>query len=117
MKKIVLIFLLLLAAVIIFEAADKSKPKDMIVFRGEKKGDVTFNHMKHTQHLDSKCTDCHHKSEPIDNYKSCRSCHGIRTDIDKPIKIFHKVCFECHKSQKANLKAPKKCKDCHSKID
>jgi hypothetical protein len=117
MKRIVFLLLIILAAIIIITNAQNSNMKDIIIFHGEKNGDVSFNHLAHTQLPNVKCTDCHHKFEQPDNYQSCRSCHGIRADIAKPVKAFHKLCFECHKAQKNNPKTPRKCKDCHSKAE
>lgn len=117
MKKAVFIIMLSSIVLIVARGADLKKPKDIIILRGEKAGDVTFNHLKHTQIPNSKCTDCHHKFEQPNNYKSCHTCHGIRNDIGKPIKIFHKTCLDCHKANKKKFKSPRKCKECHSKTD
>jgi hypothetical protein len=117
MKRIVFLSLVIAILSIIIIAGNNSNKKDIIIFHGEKNGDVSFNHLHHTQLPNVKCTDCHHKFEQPDNYQSCRSCHGIKADIAKPVKIFHKLCLECHKKNKDNPKTPRKCKDCHSKAE
>ena len=117
MKRALYFIFFITTVLFVLQGADKDRPKDKIILRGEKTGDVIFNHLKHTQIPDSKCTDCHHKFEQPNDYKACRSCHGIRGDLGKPIKIFHKTCLECHKANKKNQKIPRKCKECHSKSD
>ena len=117
MKKVLFLFFFLFSVLFALQGADKDKPKDKIILRGEKAGDVTFTHLKHTQIPNSKCTDCHHKFEPPNDYKACRSCHGIRADLSKPGKVFHKTCIECHNTNKQNPKIPRRCKGCHAKID
>lgn len=117
MRRYILVLISFMTSLIIISAAKDTAVKEIIIIRGEKKGDVSFNHLHHTQLPDVKCTDCHHKFEKPDNYQSCRKCHGIKTDIAKPVKAFHKVCMECHRTKKDNPKTPKKCKDCHIKAE
>ena len=117
MKRTLFLLLIITTALIIISAGKNSDMKEIIILHGEKNGDVSFHHLNHTQLPNVKCTDCHHKFEQPDNYQSCRSCHGIKTDIAKPVKAFHKVCLECHRTKKDNPKTPRKCKDCHSKAE
>ncbi len=65
-----------------------------------KPGAVTF---KHDTHKDLKCTQCHADEKGGD-------IKGIGKDVNKDAA--HKVCQECHKTQK---KGPQKCADCHKK--
>jgi predicted CXXCH cytochrome family protein len=87
---------LLAAAMMIAFAASVAFAADTVVIKS-KKGDITFNHAKHS-------------ADPA----SCKTCHGDA----KPSKLTlgreagHKLCIECHKEKKAG---PTKCGDCHKK--
>jgi class III cytochrome C family protein len=65
-----------------------------------KPGAVTF---KHDTHKALKCTQCHAEEAGGD-------IKGIGKDVNKDAA--HKVCQECHKTEK---KGPQKCADCHKK--
>lgn len=71
-------------------------PKEPIVLKSAKQGDITF---KHEQHKQVKCATCHGEGEP-----------GKMT-LDQ--KKGHAVCQDCHKKQEN--KALGKCDTCHKK--
>ncbi len=99
----------------------EEKGKDVIVLKGEKKGDVTLSHKKHTEEYKVKCISCHHKTKKDETPKTCSSCHDPKEKKDEAIilkKAFHKQCKDCHKkvNKEEGKKAPAiKCKECHAK--
>ena len=71
-------------------------PKDAIVLKSAKQGDITF---KHETHKAVKCEECHGAGEPA------------KMTLD--MKKGHAVCQDCHKKQEN--KALAKCDNCHKK--
>jgi len=72
-------------------------PKDAIVLKSAKQGDITF---KHDTHKAVKCEECHGTPEG-----------GKIAGLD--MKKGHAVCQACHKKQEN--KALAKCDNCHKK--
>jgi hypothetical protein len=77
-----------------------------IVSMKTKMGTVTFDHIIHSNK--NECIVCHHSGVNV----SCKTCHGVNSEILKVKKAFHKQCKACHKDQEVG---PVKCKECHIK--
>ncbi len=71
-------------------------PKEPIVLKSAKQGDITFDHAKHKE---VKCDVCHGAGEP----------GKMALDMKKG----HATCQACHKKQEN--KALAKCDNCHKK--
>ncbi len=79
---------------------------------------VEFQHHKHQERADGKCTSCHHKAEEGNMApKACSECHAAKAgDAPSYKDAMHKRCQGCHKEQNAaGKKAPVKCNECHKK--
>ena len=106
-------------------AADKGQ--ETITFKGEKKGDLVFGHVKHQE--SATCGDCHHSQDPdgkqipyVEGQKieKCGTCHTAEMAapaLNSSKKALHKNCKGCHKAEanKGNKAAPTKCAGCHPK--
>jgi hypothetical protein len=96
------------------------------VYAEDKKGAVTFHHMKHSKEYKVSCAQCHHLYKDGrnlwkegDHVDKCVVCHDPAVDKGKAIKLqnaFHQNCKDCHKeASKEGKKAPyTKCTDCHA---
>ncbi len=74
-------------------------PKDAVVMKGTKQGDVTF---KHETHKDKDCKTCHATAEggkmQLDQKKgheTCQKCHMEMAKAD-PAKKALGLCTNCH---------------------
>jgi len=95
------------------------------VYASDKKGPVTFNHVKHNKEYKISCTQCHHLYQDGknlwkegDHVDECVVCHDPAEEKDKAVKLqnaFHQNCRDCHKEvSKEGKEAPyTKCADCH----
>ena len=99
-------------------------PEEKKVIRFDSKlGDVTFAHQKHANLSITKCTTCHHKSQPSDTVmQPCRECHKHNAGDADPPKTktaLHTRCIGCHEYTIASGvpagPVKKKCKLCHVK--
>jgi len=94
-------------------------------YTADKKGPVTFNHVKHNKEYKAACDKCHHlykdgenQWKEGDHVDKCVVCHDPSEDKDKAVKLqnaFHQNCKDCHnEASKEGKKAPyTKCADCH----
>ena len=98
-------------------------PEEKKVIRFDSKlGDVTFAHLKHANLSITKCTTCHHKSQPGDHVMiPCHECHKHSAADDGPPKTktaLHTRCIGCHEYTVASGvpagPVKKKCKLCHA---
>lgn len=87
---------LLAVAMMIAFSATAAFAADTVVMKS-KKGDVTFNHAKHS-------------ADPA----SCKTCHGDAKPgkLTLGMKAAHDLCKGCHTTKNAG---PTKCPDCHKK--
>lgn len=95
------------------------------VYAADKKGPVTFNHVKHNKEYKIACIQCHHLYQDGKNLwkegdraDKCVVCHDPSEEKDKATKLqnaFHKNCRDCHKEvSKEGKESPYiKCADCH----
>ncbi len=93
-----------------------------IILKAGRKGDVTFLHHQHQEHI--KCSVCHHSKGPDGKqvpYKEgqkiekCATCHNkgmANRRLNSTMKAFHKNCKTCHRK---NKKGPTRCNGCHKK--
>jgi hypothetical protein len=113
MRKLLFVLVLTIAVGGLLFAADVPGEKDVIK-KETKKGTVTFVHSKHLKVEGVTCITCHHTFEEGKAIVACGACHGVKEDVSKSMKAFHKLCKNCHKKNK-DKKAPTKCKECHIK--
>jgi hypothetical protein len=76
-------------------------------------GEVRFSHPRHGA---AGCSDCHHKSDDPNPYRSCQDCHQLqRGKITDLQTAFHQTCIQCHeKILKSGKQAPsRRCSSCH----
>ncbi len=79
---------------------------------------IEFQHHKHQERVEGKCTTCHHtEKEGETALKACSECHAAAAAEAPSYKdAMHKRCQGCHKEQNASGKsAPVKCNECHKK--
>jgi len=98
-------------------------------YTSDKKGPVTFSHLKHSKDYGASCIQCHHVYKDGENLwkegdkvEKCVFCHDPVEDKDKATKLqtaFHKNCKECHTEvNKEGKDAPSaKCNECHASVN
>lgn len=107
MKKIIALCITISFLSLAIVAVASNGPEE-IAFEN-KKGTVTFNHVKHQGNI-ADCTTCHHKGV---EQPSCRSCHdGAKAPDTKT--AFHSLCKDCHKKSESTVVSGK-CSECHKK--
>ncbi len=92
-------------------------------YKKDRKGPVSFQHMKHAVDYGVACTDCHHdyvdgknvwkNGDPV---KKCIDCHDPQKKQGNVMKLnlaFHKNCKDCHKASGKDEAPYQKCSDCH----
>jgi cytochrome c553 len=95
-------------------------------YKEDKKGSVTFSHLKHSKDYKAACTDCHHVYDANvkntwkegNEVKTCVSCHDPEKDQGNAKKLqtaYHNNCKECHKKSGKDTAPSSKCNDCHAK--
>ncbi len=88
----------------------KPKVPETVVFES-KKGNVTFNHSKHTEGY--ACTDCHHKMQEGNTIKCCKECHQNTFTFFHDKSSIHS-CVGCHTKAGAGPEYTP-CSGCHKK--
>jgi hypothetical protein len=95
------------------------------IYAADKKGPVTFHHIKHNKDYKVSCVQCHHLYKDGknlwkegDHVDKCVVCHDPEERKGKAIRLqnaFHQNCKDCHKEvNKEGKKAPyTRCADCH----
>jgi len=131
MRKVILVFALILGVVLLAgPAAAQTPPPGKVVLKGNvAMGGVNFDHAKHAKLVgDAKCDTCHHASKPEKAMKAkqekCQTCH--EKTATAPMKTtaklaFHDAlakkgtCIDCHIKAVADAKkVPMKCPECHT---
>ena len=113
MKKLALLFAVVMAVVFAFGSAIAAPPEKIVLKAIQKtKAPVAFDHKAHGATV-KECKVCHHKDE-AGKEQGCAKCHGAKADGKKlDLKeSFHKQCKGCHQKEK---KGPVKCDQCHPK--
>ena len=88
------------------------KDKEIIILKAEKKGNITFPHLAHSQMEDLDCVKCHDRQAKEGIIETCSECHEKRNVGISDRDAFHKFCVNCHR-RKRNESAPVKCAQCH----
>ncbi|MEW6666484.1 MAG: cytochrome c3 family protein [Thermodesulfobacteriota bacterium] len=95
-------------------------------YKSDRKGAVTFTHLKHAMEYRVSCWDCHHEYKdgkniwsPWGETQQCVQCHDPAKSKDKVMnlqKAYHLNCKTCHQNlaaQKKKTGPHKKCLGCH----
>jgi hypothetical protein len=111
-KHVIIMFILLAIPLAVIAEQKIPKDKEIIILKPDRKGNVTFTHIKHAEMRDLDCIKCHAQQANEDVYETCTQCH-IRKNVRLSDKdAYHKFCISCHK-RKRKKTAPVKCKECH----
>lgn len=121
MKNLVRVILVAVVAVFVLalgSSASMAGEPSKVTLKS-KKGDVAFDHAKHSKSHKIDCKTCHHAKDKSPDMK-CSNCHKDKKDGNTPDlkSAMHETCIGCHKKEvKKNpaSKAPKACNACHKK--
>jgi sRNA-binding protein len=128
MRKVILVFALILGVALLAGPASAQTPPGKVVLKGNPMGGVNFDHAAHAKIAGDKCDTCHHASMPEKAMKAkqenCQNCHtkAATAPMKTTAKLaFHDAmakkgtCIDCHaKEVAAGKKAPLKCNECHT---
>ena len=123
-KKILLIFILSSACLILLKSAHSQEDMQSInvdAFVKKHRPPVVFRHDEHNDLVEiEECYVCHHVydengklvEDESSEDQSCADCHELARSGKKPalMKAFHANCKGCHKQKK---KGPVMCGQCH----
>jgi hypothetical protein len=118
-KAIVIIFVLLVMAGMVFAVEVSIGPADIVLQTAEARKPADFPHRQHQEAYS--CSVCHHAKDEIMVIGKCAQCHTTdigNADVNSFKKAAHKLCKDCHKRvNEEGMDAPIKCSGCHAKKD